>query len=114
MINFIFYCILWTLAIWGLIDIVKNVKKNIKNRIAELEDIFVVVAVKNKEKQVEGIIRTEIINNIKNNNLSFKKIYITDLESSDNTKVILEKLSKDNEIIENIDLGECIRLFESY
>ena len=87
MIDFILNCILWTLALYGFWDILKIIKSTLKNRRIESNGIFVIVAV--------------------------KKIIVTDLDSVDNTKSILEKFSNDYSEIKLVDWDDCKKQLDS-
>ena len=95
MIDFILNCILWTLALYGFWDILKIIKSTLKNRRIESNGIFVIVAVKNQEHQIEGFLRSVIFRILYGKEEYLKKIIVTDLDSVDNTKSILEKFSND-------------------
>ncbi|MBO5348378.1 MAG: glycosyltransferase [Clostridia bacterium] len=107
MLDFILNCILWTLALYGLLDIMKIVKNSYVNKRIESNGIFVIVAVKNQEHQIEGFLRSVIFRILYGKEEYLKKIIVTDLDSIDNTKEILEKISKDYEEIKVITWEDC-------
>ena len=82
---------------------IKNNKKYIKNRRIESNGIFVIVAVKNQEHQIEGFLRSVIFRILYGKEEYLKKIIVTDLDSVDNTKSILEKFSNDYSEIKLVD-----------
>ena len=84
--------ILWTLALYGLFEIIENLfyystyqKKNNKKA------IDIIILAKNQEENIEGLVR-ELLFNKKD---KIEKIILTDLSSKDNTKEIMQKISKD-------------------
>lgn len=107
MLDFIINCILWTLALYGLLDIIKIIKNTFENKRIESNGIFVIVAVKNQEHQIEGFLRSVIFRILYGKEDYLKKIIVTDLNSIDNTKEILEKLSSDYDEIKVIDWEDC-------
>ncbi len=107
MLNFITSCILWTLALYGLIDIVKIIINSLKNKRIESNGIFIIVATKNQEHQIEGFLRSVIFRILYGKEEYLKKIIVTDLNSIDNTKEILEKFSNDYDEIKLVDWEDC-------
>lgn len=112
MFNFFTYCIFWTLAIYGLIDIIKITINNIKNRRIESNGIYVIVAAKNQEMQIEGFLRSVIFRILYGKEDFIQKVIVTDLDSVDNTKTILEKISKDYNEIKVVEWSECKRMLD--
>ena len=107
MLDFILNCVLWTLALYGLLDIIKIIRNSLVNKRIESNGIFVIVAVKNQEHQIEGFLRSVIFRILYGKEEYLKKIIVTDLNSIDNTKDILEKFSNDYEEIKIIDWEDC-------
>ena len=110
MIDFILNCILWTLALYGFWDILKIIKSTLKNRRIESNGIFVIVAVKNQEHQIEGFLRSVIFRILYGKEEYLKKIIVTDV---DNTKSILEKFSNDYSEIKLVDWETCKKQLDS-
>lgn len=107
MLDFIGDCILWILALYGLIDIFKIVKNLIKCKKFESKDIFIIIATKNQEHKIEFYFRSIVFKMLYGKEENIKNIIVTDLNSDDNTKAILEKLSEDYQEIRFIDWEEC-------
>ena len=103
MLNFIINCFLWICAIYGCMDIIKTFwNANVHKRI-ETNGIYVIVAAKNQEQQIEMFLRSTIFRILYGKEEYLKKIIVTDLNSVDNTKEILEKLSDDYDEIKIAD-----------
>ena len=105
--EYIFRFILWTLALYGLFDIVKNViylctYTNYKN-----DGIYIIVAVKNQENYIENFIRSFIFRVLYGKENVYNNIIITDLKSTDNTKELLHQLSNEYEEIKVLNWKEC-------
>lgn len=99
MFNFIINCILWICALYGAIDIIKTLWSNSIHKRIETNGIYVIVAAKNQEQQIEMFLRSAIFRILYGKEEYLKNIIVTDLGSMDNTKAILEKFSHDyNEI----------------
>ena len=113
MIDFILHVIFWTLALYGLFELIKNIiylyiYTNLKS-----EGIYIIVAVKNQEDKIEGFMRSFLFKILYGKEDYLKNIIVTDLESSDNTKEILKKLSNDYEIIKVANWKECKDLIDN-
>ena len=107
MLDFILKCIVWTLAIYGLIDIFKVFKNYFMNKRIESNGIFVIVAAKNQEQQIEGFLRSVIFRILYGKEEYLKNIIVTDLNSVDNTKEILEKFSDDYDELKLVNWEDC-------
>ncbi|MCI8655139.1 MAG: glycosyltransferase [Clostridia bacterium] len=114
MIYFLLNIILWTLALYGLIEIIKTVVYSYtysSRGINDSDGIYLIIATKNQEENIEGFLRSDLLNTLYGNNdkdnlkdLSYiKDILVVDLNSEDKTKEILEKISKENPRIKVID-----------
>ena len=75
--------------------------------------IYIIVAVKNQANQIEGFIRTTLFRIIYGKEENIKNIIAVDLNSTDETKQILEKLSNEYENIKVANWKECKDLFDN-
>ena len=107
MISFIVNCLLWTLAIYGLIDILKIIRNNFIHKRIESSGIFVIVAAKNQEHQIEGFLRSVIYNTLCGKDSNINRIIVTDINSEDATGAILEKFSEDYKEITYYKWEDC-------
>ena len=105
--DFIFNCILWTLALYGLFEIIKTIINACTYTNLKSDGIYLIVAVKNQEKKIEGFLRSLMFRMIYGNEEDVKNIIVTDLDSTDDTKEIIEKLSKDYEYIRVLNWKDC-------
>lgn len=111
MMDFIINCILWICALYGLIEIIKNILyvhtcNSIKN-----EGINIIITVKNQENKIEGFLRTLNFRMLYGKENCVENIIVLDLNSSDKTKHIVEKLSADCSSIKLINWNEFVELF---
>ena len=95
MFDFILNCILWSFAIYGIIDIAKSIKSCWIHKRIENNGIFIIIATKNQEFQIEGFMRSVMFKVLYGKNEYIKRIIVTDLNSQDSTKEIIKKLSED-------------------
>jgi len=111
--NFILNTILWTLALYGVFEIIKNIVNIYTYTNLKSDGIYVIIAVKNQEKKIEGFLRNIIFRTLYGNEENIKNIIVTDLNSSDDTPKIIEKLQKENNEIKVANWNDCIEVIEN-
>ena len=111
--NFIFNTVLWTLALYGLFEIIKTIINIFTYTNLKSDGIYVIIAVKNQENKIEGFLRSFLFRIIYGKEEFLKDIIITDLDSSDETPVILNKLQKEFDEVKVTDWRECKEVIES-
>lgn len=104
--------IIWTLALYGLFEIIKNIIYICTYTHLNSKGIYFIIAVKNQEDKIECFLRN-IIFRIVYGKEEIKNILIVDLNSKDNTKKIVENLSKEYEQINLLSWKECNEIIES-
>ena len=99
--------VIWILAIYGLIEIIINIFNGITLVNNNIKDMYILIAVKNQEDTIEGIVRSIVFKNIyyKNESL-FNNIVIADMGSTDDTLHILRMLSKEYSFLKIVDCKE--------
>ncbi|MBR3720453.1 MAG: hypothetical protein IKN09_01775 [Clostridia bacterium] len=113
MIDFFINCILWVCAIYGIIEIIKNVIYiHSCNRI-KTDGIHMIIAVKNKEDIIEGFLRNLNFRILYGKENLIENIIVLDLNSNDNTKRIVERFSNDCSNVKLINWNEFEELFGS-
>ena len=113
MLDFFTNGIIWTLALYGLIEIIKTIYYICTYTKLESEGIYFIVAVKNQEEKIEGILRSILFRIIYGKEEFIKNIIAVDLESNDKTEEIIKKLSDDYNSIKIMDWKECKDLIEN-
>ena len=98
--NYIECLIYWTFALLGLFQIIKSVIDGYLN--SGNNDRYMVIIVKNGEEYIEGVIRLAICRKYN----EFKQILVIDLNSSDKTKEIVNKIGYDREYIKLIEMKQ--------
>ena len=106
MLNFIFNAILWTLALYGLFEIIKTLL-HIYYYPKKGSGIYMFIGVKNSEDKIEGFIRSFLFRIIYGKEDCIDNIYVVDLNSQDRSSDILQILSKDYSCLNYIDIDEC-------
>lgn len=113
MCDFIINAIIWTLALYGLFEIIKTIIYICSYTQLKSDGIYVIVAVKNQEKQIEGFMRGIMFRLLYGKEEYIKEIIVSDLDSKDNTLQILNKLQKDYECIKVSNWKECEELINN-
>ena len=113
MIDFILHVIFWTLALYGLFELIKNIIYLYTYTNLKSEGIYIIVAVKNQEDKIEGFMRSFLFKILYGKEDSLKNIIVTDLRSTDNTKEILKRLSDDYEILKVANWKECKEIMDN-
>jgi len=113
MLDFIINGILWTLALYGLIEIIKNIIYICTYTKLHSDGIYVIIAVKNQENMIEGFLRSILFRIFYGKEEMVKDIIVADLDSTDSTINILSKLSSDYECIKVTSWRDCKDLFDT-
>ena len=111
--DFIFNTILWTLALYGLFEIIKTIINIYTYTNLKSDGIYVIIAVKNQENKIEGFLRSFLFRVIYGKEDAINNIIVTDLDSKDETINILNRLEKDYECIKVTNWRECKEVIES-
>ena len=107
MLDFILSTCFWTLAIYGLFEIIKNIIYISTYTKFKSDGIYVIIAVKNQEEKIEGFLRSILFKILYGKEEFIKDIIVTDLNSTDNTKEIVKKMSTDYECVKVTNWKEC-------
>ncbi len=113
MSTFIINAIIWTLAIYGLFEIIKNIIFTYTYTNLKADGIYMIIAVKNQENKIEVFLRSILFRILYGKDEYIRNVIVTDLNSKDNTKEILEKLSKDYKCIEVVEWKEFKETMEN-
>ena len=113
MLNFILNGILWTLALYGLFEIIKNIIYICTYTNLKSDGIYIIIATKNQENKIEGFLRTILFRIMYGKEECVKDVIVTDLDSTDDTMKILSKLSKDYDEIKVVNWKECKEVIDN-
>ena len=111
--NFIFNTLLWTLALYGLFEIIKEIINIFTYTNLKSDGIYMIIAVKNQENRIEGFLRSFLFRIIYGKEKFIKDIIITDLDSSDETPEILSRLNKEYSELKIANWKECKDVIEN-
>lgn len=107
MINFITNCVLWIFAFYGMFEFIKTIFNLCTYTNLKSDGIYLIVAVKNQENKIEMFMRSLLFRFLYGNEDYISNIIVTDLESTDNTKKILNHLQNDYDFIKLANWKEC-------
>lgn len=113
MSEFILNVVIWTLALYGLIEIIKNVVYMCTYTNLKSDGIYLIIAVKNKEDKIEGFLRSILFRFLYGKEENIKNIIVTDLNSKDNTLQILNNLQRDYDCIKVSKWKDCKEMFDN-
>ena len=113
MIGFIFNTIFWTFTLYGIFEFIKNVIYVTTYTSMKANGTYVIIVVKNQEDKIEVFLRSILFKILYGREEYLKNVIVADLESSDNTKEIAKKMSKDYEILKVISWKECKEIMDS-
>lgn len=105
--NFIINSILWTLALYGLFELIKQIIYIYTYTNLKEDGIYIIIAVKNQEEKIEGFLRSSLFKIFYGKEEYIKDIIVTDLGSTDKTKEIVNKIGNDHECIKITNWKEC-------
>ena len=86
MVDFIFYGILWTLALYGLLEIIKTIIYIYSYTKFKSDGIYLIIAAKNQEDKIEFFMRSLMFRFLYGYEDYIKNIIINDLNSTDKTR----------------------------
>ena len=113
MLEFILSTIFWTLAFYGLFELIKNIIYIFTYTKLKSDGIYLIIAVKNQEEIIEGFLRSTLFKILNRKEKYIRNIIVADLKSTDKTKEIAKKLSKDYECLKVINWKECRDLMDN-
>ncbi len=107
MINFALNALVYILAIYGIIEIIKKVIYIMDFTNLNEDGIYIIIGAKNQEKQIQGILRPILFKIMYGREEEIKKVIVTDLDSTDKTMQKLKKFKKENDYIKVVTWKEC-------
>lgn len=105
--NFIINSMLWTLALYGLFELIKQIIYICTYTNLKEDGIYIIIAVKNQEERIEGFLRSILFKILYGKEELVKDIIVTDLNSKDKTKEIIDKMALDYECVKITSWRDC-------
>ena len=75
--------------------------------------IYIIIAVKNQEKRIEGVLRSILFKIMYGKEDVIKKIILTDLDSKDNTLKTLREFKKENDYVNVSTWKDCKEIIDT-
>ena len=97
--NFIINSILWTLALYGLFELVKQVINIVTYTNLRADGIYIIIGVKNQEERIEGFLRSTL----------FKILY----GKEECIKDIVGRMSLDYDCVKTTNWKECKEIIDN-
>lgn len=111
--EFILNTIFWTLAFYGLFEIIKNIIYLCTYTKMRSDGIYLIIAAKNQEDKIEGFLRSILFKILYGKEDYLKNIIFTDLKSLDKTEEIAKRLSIEYEYLKVITWKECKEIIDN-
>ena len=105
--NFVLNAILWTFALYGLFELIKQIIYMCTYTNMKADGIYIIIAVKNQEERIEGFLRSTLFKILYGKEEYLRNIIVADLQSKDNTKEKKKRLSKEYECLKVVSWKEC-------
>ena len=113
MTDFIVNAIFWTLALYGLFELIRTIINIFTYTNMKADGIYLIIATKNQEDKIEYFLRSCLFKILYGREDFIKQILVVDLDSNDNTKKIAKKLSIDYDCINILSWRECKEVLDS-
>ena len=111
--EFLLNIVFWTLALYGLFEIIKNIIYLKIYTNFQSDGIYLIIAVKNQEEKIEGFLRSSLFKLLYGRDEYLKNVIVADLKSTDRTKEIAKKLAKEYDCLEILSWKECKDIIDS-
>lgn len=112
MADFFINGIIWVFALYGCIEIIKTIFYAFSKLNFKSDGIYLIIATKNQEEKIEGFIRSILFRLLYGKEDYISEVIVTDLDSTDKTMEILEKMQKDYDEIKVCNWKLCKELLE--
>ncbi len=111
--EFIVCTVVWTLALYGLFEILKEIIYMYTYTKFKSEGTYLLILTKNQEDYIENFLRTILFKILYGKEEYLKNIIIVDLNSTDATKEIVKKMAEDNENLKCLNWKECKEIIDN-
>ena len=107
MVDFILDALVYVLAIYGFIEIVKKIIYIMEFTNLNEDGIYIIIGVKNQEDNVDSVVRSVLFKVMYGKEDVVKKVILADLDSTDKTMIKLKSFRKENEFVQVASWKEC-------
>lgn len=105
--NFIINSMLWTFALYGLFELIKQIINMCTYTNFKADGIYMIIGVKNQEERIEGFLRSSLFKILYGKEEYIKDVIVADLGSTDKTKEIVNKMTSTYEGVKITNWKEC-------
>ena len=105
--EFVLNTLFWTLAIYGLFKIIKNIISIFTYTKFQSDGIYLIIATKNQEEKIECFLRCSLFKILYGKEDYIKNVIVADLKSTDNTKEIAKKMESEYDCLRVTTWKEC-------
>lgn len=112
MLDFVLNALVYSLAIYGFIEIIKTIYYIMKYTNLNEDGIYIIIAAKNQEKIIGGILRSILFKIMYGKEEIIKKVILTDLSSRDKTFNEIQEFKKYNEYVEVSTWRKCKEIID--
>lgn len=113
MVDFVLNLVFWTCAIYGLIEIIKNIYYICSTTNLYNEGIYLIIACKNQENNIEAYMRSVFFRLVYGKEEYIKDVLVADLNSSDETIDILKRLQEEYKYMKVVNWKKCKELIDN-
>lgn len=98
--NIFLEALMWFFALFGFVHLCKYIIEWLYLHLGGQDNPLIVVTVRNQQDSVEGILRSIVWNSLNNNSdRCVPNILVVDMGSTDDTRIILDKLAEEYQFI---------------
>ena len=112
MLDFVVNALVYVLAIYGLIAIVKTIVYIMSFTNLNENGLYIIIGAKNQEKQIEGVLRSVLFKIMYGKEDIIKKVILTDLDSTDRTMQKLKGFKGEQEYIKVTSWKKCKEIMD--
>lgn len=112
MLEIVLNTLVYIFAIYGIIEIIKTIYYIMEYTNLREDGIYIIIAAKNQENKIEGILRSILFKIMYGKEDEIKKVIVTDLSSKDHTLKKLKKFKEENKYISVSTWRECKNIID--
>ncbi len=99
MLDTLLNTLVYILAIYGMIEIIKTIYYIMECTNLREDGIYIIIATKNQANKIEGLLRSILFKIMYGKENEIKKVILTDLSSKDDTLKKLKKFKEENKYV---------------
>lgn len=112
MLDFVLNALVYVLAIYGLIEIIKSIIYIMKFTNLNENGLYIIIGAKNQERDIEGVLRSVLFKIMYGKEDVIKKVILTDLDSTDKTLQKLKVFKGEQDYIKVATWKKCKEIMD--